>query len=129
MSPDNRRPAPTSSSGSSATQGPASRCEIATLRALGFSNFSVVVSVLAESAVLSLIGGVLGAVIAYAAFHGYQTATFNWQTFSQVAFAFDVTPALLVQGGLCALVMGFLGGLFPALRAARLPIAAALRQL
>ena len=103
--------------------------EIAMLRALGFSSFSVVVSVLAESAVLSLIGGVLGAVIAYAAFHGYQTATFNWQTFSQVAFAFDVTPALLVQGGLCALVMGFLGGLFPALRAARLPIAAALRQL
>ena len=103
--------------------------EIATLRALGFSSFSVVVSVLAESAVLSLIGGVMGAVIAYTAFHGYQTATFNWQTFSQVVFAFDVTPALLVRGGLCALLMGFLGGLFPALRAARLPIAVALRQL
>ena len=103
--------------------------EIATLRALGFSSFSVVVSVLMESALLSVIGGVLGGAIAYAAFHGYQTATFNWQTFSQVSFAFDVTPALLVQGGLYALVMGFLAGLFPAVRATRLPIVAALRQL
>ncbi len=103
--------------------------EIATLRALGFSGFSVVVSVLVESALLSTVGGVLGGVLAYVAFHGYQTATLNWQTFSQVSFAFDVTPALMVQGGLYALVMGFLGGLFPAVRAARLPIVAALRQL
>ena len=88
--------------------------EIATLRALGFSGFSVVVSVLVESALLSVIGGALGGAIAFAAFHGYETATFNWQTSSQVAFAFDVTPTLLVQGGLYALVMGFLGGLFPA---------------
>ena len=103
--------------------------EIATLRALGFSSFSVVVSVLVESALLSAIGGVLGGVIAYAAFHGYQTATLNWQTFSQVSFAFDVTPSLLVQGGFYALVMGILGGLFPAVRAARLPIVTALREL
>ena len=102
--------------------------EIATLRAMGFSGFSVVVSVLLESALLSAIGGVLGGTIAYAAFHGYQTATYNWQTFSQVAFALDVTPALLVQGGLYALVMGFLGGVFPAIGAARAPIVAALRQ-
>ena len=87
--------------------------EIATLRALGFSSVSVVVSVLIESALLSLIGGMLGGAIAYAAFHGYQTATLNWQTFSQVSFAFDVTPALLVQGGLYALVMGFVGGGLP----------------
>ena len=103
--------------------------EIATLRALGFSSVSVVVSVLIESALLSLIGGILGGAIAYAAFHGYQTATLNWQTFSQVSFAFDVTPALLVQGGLYALVMGFVGGVFPAVRAARLPIVTALREL
>ncbi len=103
--------------------------EIATLRALGFSSVSVVVSVLIESALLSLIGGMLGGAIAYAAFHGYQTATLNWQTFSQVSFAFDVTPALLVQGGLYALVMGFVGGVFPAVRAARLPIVTALREL
>ena len=102
--------------------------EIATLRAMGFSGFSVVVSVLLESALLSAIGGVLGGAIAFAAFHGYQTATYNWQTFSQVAFALDVTPALLVQGGLYALVMGLLGGVFPAIRAARVPIGAALRQ-
>ena len=103
--------------------------EIATLRALGFSSFSVVVSVLIESALLSLIGGVLGGVVAYTAFHGYQTATLNWQTFSQVSFAFNVTPDLLVQGGLYALVMGIVGGLFPAVRAARLPIVTALREL
>ena len=102
--------------------------EIATLRAIGFSGFSVVVSVLLESALLSAVGGVLGGAIAYGAFHGYQTATYNWQTFSHVAFSLDVTPALLVQGGLYALVMGFLGGLFPAVRAARVPIVAALRQ-
>ena len=103
--------------------------EIATLRAIGFGGFSVVVSVLLESALLSAIGGVLGGAIAYAAFHGYQTATLNWQTFSQVSFAFNVTPALLVQGGLYALAMGVLGGLFPAIRAARLPIVTALREL
>ena len=103
--------------------------EIATLRALGFSGFSVVVSVLVESALLSVVGGVLGGVVAYTAFHGYQTATLNWQTFSQVSFAFNVTPDLLVQGGLYALVMGIVGGLFPAVRAARLPIVIALREL
>jgi putative ABC transport system permease protein len=103
--------------------------EIATLRAIGFSGSSVVFSVLLESALLSALGGVLGGTIAYAAFHGYQTATLNWQTFSQVSFAFNVTPALLVQGGLYALAMGVLGGLFPAIRAARLPIVTALREL
>jgi putative ABC transport system permease protein len=103
--------------------------EIATLRALGFNTTSVVVSVLVESLALALIGGVIGGVIAYAAFNGYQTSTMNFQTFSQVAFAFAVTPQLLVMGLIYALVMGLIGGLLPAVRAARLPIPAALREL
>ena len=103
--------------------------EIATLRALGFSSGPVVISVMAESVALAIVGGLLGGLIAYAGFNGYQTATINWQTFSQVAFAFRVTPALLVQGITWAVVMGFFGGLFPALRAARLPVATALREL
>jgi len=103
--------------------------EIATLRALGFNTFSVVVSVLAEALGLAAIGGVFGGIVAYVAFNGYQTSTMNWQTFSQVAFAFAVTPALLVQGLVYALVMGLVGGLLPAIRAARLPISSALREL
>ena len=103
--------------------------EIATLRALGFNTTSVVVSVLVESLALALIGGVIGGIIAYVAFNGYQTSTMNFQTFSQVAFAFAVTPQLLVMGLIYALVMGLIGGLLPAVRAARLPIPAALREL
>ncbi len=103
--------------------------EIATLRALGFSSGPVVISVMAESVALAVVGGLLGGLLAYAGFNGYQTATINWQTFSQVAFAFRVTPALLTQGIAWAVVMGFFGGLFPALRAARLPVATALREL
>ncbi len=103
--------------------------EIATLRALGFGGSSVVVSVLVESAFLAALGGVIGGALAYAAFHGYETATMNFQTFSQVAFAFTVTPVLLVQGAMYALAMGLVGGLFPAVRAARLPIVTALREL
>lgn len=103
--------------------------EIATLRALGFNASSVVVSVMAESLALAAIGGTIGGIIAYVAFNGYQTSTMNFQTFSQVAFAFQVTPALLVMGLIYALVMGLIGGIFPAVRAARLPIPTALRQL
>jgi putative ABC transport system permease protein len=103
--------------------------EIATLRALGFNTTSVVVSVLAESLALAAIGGVLGGVGAYLAFNGYQTSTINFQTFSQVAFAFRVTPQLLVMGLVYALMMGLIGGLLPAVRAARLPIPTALREL
>ena len=103
--------------------------EIATLRALGFNATSVVVSVMAESLALAAIGGAIGGVIAYLAFNGYQTSTMNFQTFSQVAFAFRVTPALLGLGLVYALLMGLVGGLFPAIRAARLPIPAALREL
>jgi putative ABC transport system permease protein len=103
--------------------------EIATLRALGFGSTPVIVSVLVEALLLSLIGGALGGLVAWAGFDGYQTATMNWQSFSQVAFAFAVTPALLLQGLLYAAIMGLLGGLLPAIRAARLPIVTALRQL
>jgi putative ABC transport system permease protein len=103
--------------------------EIATLRALGFNASAVVVSVLAESLALAAIGGVIGGVGAYVAFNGYQTSTMNFQTFSQVAFAFRVTPQLLGLGLMYALLMGLVGGLFPAIRAARLPIPAALREL
>jgi len=103
--------------------------EIATLRALGFSGGPVVVSVLVESLLLALIGGAIGGGLAYVGFNGFQTSTINWQTFSQVAFAFAVTPGLMVAGIVYALLMGLLGGLLPAVRAARLPIVAALREL
>ena len=103
--------------------------EIATLRALGFNTMSVLVSVLGESMVLATFGGAIGALIAYIGFNGYQTATMNFQTFSQVAFAFAVTPRLVIGGLVGALLMGFVGGFFPAVRAARLPISSALRQL
>lgn len=103
--------------------------EIATLRALGFGSGAVVVSVVLESLALALFGGALGAAIAYLAFNGFHTSTVNWQTFSQVTFAFQVTPHLLVQGIVWATLIGLVGGLFPAIRAARLPIAAALREL
>jgi putative ABC transport system permease protein len=103
--------------------------EIATLRALGFNTASVVVSVLVESLVLGGLGGLAGGLLAYVAFNGYQTSTMNFQTFSQVAFAFAVTPWLLLQGLTYALIMAFVGALLPALKAARLPIASALREL
>jgi putative ABC transport system permease protein len=103
--------------------------EIATLRALGFNTASILVSVLGESMALGLLGGAIGGIAAYLAFNGYQTSTMNFQTFSQVAFAFTVTPSLLLQGLSYALAMGFLGGLLPAIRAARQPIPSALREL
>ena len=103
--------------------------EIATLRALGFRAGPVVLSVLAESLTLAFIGGVTGGVISWAAFDGFQTSTLNWQGFSQVAFAFRVTPRLLAQGIVLALLVGLVGGLFPAIRAARSTVASALREL
>jgi putative ABC transport system permease protein len=103
--------------------------EIATLRALGFDTASVLLSVLVESLGLGAIGGIIGAALAYLAFNGYQTSTMNFQTFTQVAFAFRVTPELLGMGLFYALMMGLIGGLLPAIRASRLPIASALREL
>lgn len=102
--------------------------EIATLRALGFGAGPVIVSVMSESLLVSILGGAIGAGAAYAAFDGFTASTLNWQSFSQVAFAFRVTPALFVQAIALSAFIGFLGGLFPALRAARVPIAAALRE-
>jgi putative ABC transport system permease protein len=103
--------------------------EIATLRALGFGSGPVVVSVMIESLLFAAVGGILGGGAAYWAFNGYQASTLNWQSFSQVAFAFLVTPQLLFQGVIYAAAIGFLGGLFPAIRSARLPVARALREL
>ena len=101
--------------------------EIATLRALGFGATPVVISVMIEAIVLSVLGGVLGAVIAYLGFNGYTVSTLNQGSFSQVAFDFAVTPELIRSGIYWALVLGIIGGLFPAVRAARLPITVALR--
>jgi putative ABC transport system permease protein len=103
--------------------------EIATLRALGFNAPAVLVSVLVESMLLAALGGLIGGLAAYAGFNGYQTSTMNFQTFSQVAFAFRVTPTLLALGLVWSLAMGLIGGIMPAFRAARLPIATALREL
>ena len=103
--------------------------EIGTLRALGFGNGAVVVSLMLESLALALAGGVAGAAIAYFGFNGFHASTMNFQSFSQVAFAFRVTPQLLEQGLLWSVGIGLIGGLFPALRAARIPVASALREL
>lgn len=102
--------------------------EIATLRALGFGSSPVIISVMLESLVLALIGGTVGALAAYLAFDGFTTSTINWQTFSQVAFAFQVSPELLVRAITWSVFIGLFGGLFPAIHAARIPIAAALRE-
>jgi putative ABC transport system permease protein len=103
--------------------------EIGTLRALGFGSGAVVVSLMLESLLLALIGGLVGGSLAYFAFNDFHTSTMNFQSFSQVAFSFRVTPRLLVQGMIWATAIGLLGGLLPAIRAARLPVAAALREL
>ncbi len=101
--------------------------EIATLRALGFGSVPVVVSVLIEALALALLGGLIGGGLVWLAFDGYTASTLNNASFSQVAFDFAVTPELLRMGLTWALALGFVGGLFPALRAARLPITTALR--
>lgn len=102
--------------------------EIGTLRALGFRGLPVVVSVMIEALALALLGGALGAGLAYLGFNGMTVSTLNSASFSQVAFDFAVTPALMSLGLLWAVLLGIVGGLFPAVRAARLPITAALRR-
>jgi putative ABC transport system permease protein len=102
--------------------------EIATLRALGFGGLPVAVSVVSEALLLGLIGGVLGAAVAYLAFDGLQTSTINYQSFTQVSFAFRVTPGLIATGTGYALLLALVGGLFPAMYAARRPIIIGLRQ-
>jgi putative ABC transport system permease protein len=102
--------------------------EIATLRALGFKSGPVIVSVMVESLLLAVLGSVVGGAAAWIIFDGTRAATMNWQSFSQVTFAFRVTPQLLVMGGIIAVLIGLVGGLFPAWRAARMPIAMGLRE-
>jgi putative ABC transport system permease protein len=103
--------------------------EIATLRALGFGAAPVLASVLLESVVLGLLGGIAGGALVYLALNGYQASTLNWASFSQISFAFTVTPRLMVTGVIYALILGLVGGLLPGLRAARMPITAGLREL
>jgi putative ABC transport system permease protein len=101
--------------------------EIATLRALGFGGFPVVVSVMIEALLLALGGAMLGALIAYLLFNNLSVSTLG-QNFTQVVFSFKVTPALVVRGLVIALFIGMLGGFLPALRAARLPVTTSLRE-
>jgi putative ABC transport system permease protein len=102
--------------------------EIATMRALGFGAAAVVFSFMIEALLISFIGGAIGC-IAVLPLNGLTTATMNWQTFSNMAFAFKITYELLLGGIAFALVMGVVGGLPPALRAAARPVAVALREL
>jgi putative ABC transport system permease protein len=103
--------------------------EIATLRALGFGASPVIVSVLVEAALIGAAGGAIGMAIAYFSFNGLQASTLNFTSFSQITFAFTVTPQLAAQALMYALILGLLGGLFPSIRAARQPIVRGLREL
>jgi putative ABC transport system permease protein len=102
--------------------------EIATLKALGFSPASVVASFLVESIAIAALGGAVGTLAALP-FNGFTAGTMNWSSFSYLAFAFRVTPAIVASGMAFALLMGVIGGLPPAVRASRLPIITALREL
>ena len=101
--------------------------EIGALRAIGFSRRSILTSFLFESVLLCLLGGLLGC-LATLPFNGLSTGTANWATFSEITFAFRFGPSVLLRGVLMALTMGLVGGLFPALRAVRMPIISALRE-
>jgi putative ABC transport system permease protein len=103
--------------------------DIATLRALGFDSRAVIVSVLVEAMLMGALGAIIGGALAWAALDGFQTSTLNFQMFSQVPFRFAVTPQLLLQGFVGAVAVSLLGGTLPALRAARLPVIEALREL
>ena len=103
--------------------------EIATLRAIGFRGLPVVVAVMLETMLLALLGGVLGGLLAWLLFNGYSASTLAAGTVGKLSFELKVTPQLLWVGVLWALSIGFIGGLFPALRAARLPVTTALREL
>jgi putative ABC transport system permease protein len=102
--------------------------EIATIRAVGFQGGAVVLSFLVEALLIALVGGLVGC-LAVLPVNGLTTSTMNFQTFSHLSFAFRITPPLLALGLLFALLMGLAGGLPPAVRAARLPITVALRDL
>jgi putative ABC transport system permease protein len=100
--------------------------EIGTLRALGFSRRSILVSFLIESVILAVVGGAIGCLLAFP-MNGFTTGTGQTQSFSEIAFAFRITPGIVLTGMIFAVVMGLLGGLLPALRGARMPITSALR--
>jgi putative ABC transport system permease protein len=102
--------------------------EVGTLRALGFGRSRILAAFMVESMALALIGGVVGCLLALPV-HGLSTGTTNMASFSEVAFKFRITPALLAGGMAFAVVMGAVGGLLPALRAARIPVARALREI
>jgi putative ABC transport system permease protein len=101
--------------------------EIGTLRALGFSRRAILVSFLIESVILSFVGGVIGCLLAFP-MNGFSTGTGQTQSFSEIAFSFRITSEILMTGLVFAVVMGFIGGLLPAFRGARLPITTALRE-
>jgi len=103
--------------------------EIATLRAIGFPGLPVVVAVMLETMLLALIGGVIGALVAYLVFDGYGASTMAAGSVGKLSFELRVSPELLWTGLKWALAIGFIGGLFPAVRAARLPVSTALREL
>ena len=102
--------------------------EIATLRAIGFGGLPVLVSVMIEALLLALVGGLLGALIAYVLFNNLSVSTLG-ENFTQVVFNFKVTPELVARGLIIAVVIGMVGGFLPALRAARLPVSTSLREL
>ncbi len=102
--------------------------EVATMRVLGFSPFSIRVSFLFEALVIAILGGAIGAAASLSV-HDLSTGTANWATFAEIAFKFRVTPGIMISGVILALLIGVFGGLFPAVRAARIPIARALREL
>ena len=103
--------------------------EIATLRAMGFNGWAVMISVLVEAMILGAVGGLIGGVLAYLTFNGMHSSTMNWASFSQMTFAFTVTPQLMVTGIIYGLILTFVAGILPGIRAARLPITAGLREL
>jgi len=105
-----------------AARGP----EIAVLLTLGFKPLSVLTSFLVESALIAAVGGIVGCLLALP-INGIVTSTTNWASFSEIAFSFRVTPALLANGVIFAIAMGLIGGFFPAWRAARLQVVQALR--
>lgn len=103
--------------------------EIATLRAMGFGAAPVVWSVLLEAMLLGAVGGLLGGLLALVLLNGMQSSTLNFQTFSQITYAFTVTPQLMVTGIIYGLVLTFLAGILPGYRAAKTPITTGLREL
>ena len=102
---------------------------LATLRVLGFGRFSIAFSFILESAFIGFLGGLLGCLVSRLAFEGITSGTANWETFTDMSFNFRVSPGLMLWGVITAVVVGALGGLFPAWRASRTTIAYALRGL